>query len=258
MPAEVPMSSKEGMRAFDLRDARKVGAYPSVTTVLKLLDKPGLRQWIRNRDIEVALTMPTLIHVQDKIERVKEESDRYVKWAADFGTRVHLGISMGFQKEQWWEPDDAIRAVVEGFWDWYHSNDNPLNVTVSERSFISPLGFAGTMDCEGEDFIGDIKTQDFDSLSEANVYVEHPLQLAGYAVGTGQRSKRRFELIVSRTTPGLVKLHAWKQEDNDRNDRAWLALWELWQHLKNYYPGGEEWQKQIQTRGRLPQALAAR
>lgn len=248
------MTTKDGMRAFDLRDAKKVGASPSVTTINGLLDKPGLRIYIRNRDIETALQMPTLINVPDKIERVKEESDKRVRWAAEFGSAVHLGISMGFNGEQFMHPDPDVCKVVEAFWPWYHQSG--LKVTRSEHSFISPLGFAGTIDAEGDDFILDWKTQDFEDIKDANLYVEHPLQLAGYAVGTDQRTKKRFEVIISRTRPGLIKLHEWKLEDNERNDRAFLHLWEFWKEFKGYYPGGDEWRQKIQTRGALPQALA--
>lgn len=255
----VAMTTRDGMRPFDLRDARKVGASPSVTTVIATIDKPGLRTWIRNRDIETALRLPTLIGVEDKIQRVKDEADAYVKWSAEFGSQVHLGISLHLQ-DLAVDPGQVMHGVdeiVRAFKLWYRTSG--LVCERSEHSFISELGFAGTIDFlgtfQGDPCIADFKTQDFDDPKDANLYDEHWLQLAGYAVGTEQRHHKRLSVIISRSTPGLVKLHLWPTKDYERHDAAWLSLWEFWQHLKNYYPGGEEWLRTLQTRGKLPQAL---
>ena len=42
---EVPKAKGGGMRATTIADARKLGLYPSVTTVLGVLDKPQLTDW---------------------------------------------------------------------------------------------------------------------------------------------------------------------------------------------------------------------
>ena len=41
---EVPYADpKKGMRSTTIRDARKLNLVPSVTTILQVMDKPGLR-----------------------------------------------------------------------------------------------------------------------------------------------------------------------------------------------------------------------
>ena len=59
---DVPYAGKrEGFRRPTLRDARKNGWLPSVTTIISLLDRPGLRAWRMARAIEIALAMPNLM-----------------------------------------------------------------------------------------------------------------------------------------------------------------------------------------------------
>lgn len=42
---EVPRADGKGQRPTSLRDARKLGLFPSVTNVLSILAKPGLDAW---------------------------------------------------------------------------------------------------------------------------------------------------------------------------------------------------------------------
>jgi len=229
---EVPRARGGGTRPPNLRDARKYSYLPSVTTVLGVVDRPGLRVWWTEAVIETALRLPHATKGE-----IIEEASAYVEWAAQQGSKIHLGISEHFNG-RYISIEPEVDATVREFWPWYSTSG--LVVLRSERPVVSPLGYAGTVDYEGT-YDGhpcflDFKTQDFDRVQDANFYDEHALQLAGYAEAAGHPEYKRLSAILSRTTPGLVAFHDWTPE-NARWSKAWLALWEFWQHLKNYYPG---------------------
>lgn len=233
------------MRDTTLRDARKMGLLPSVTTILGLVDKPGLRVWAVRHAIQTALLYgtPSKYEATDYVRQIVEAHEERGKNAAELGTQIHKGIGLRLEDKRW---DDIVAPevseVVDGFFPWYESFG--LELVKSEHSFISPLGFAGTVDYigvyTGEDkkkhgpVIADFKTQDFDNIKEANFYDEHVLQLAGYAVGTGNTGHKRLSIIISRTVPGLVAAHWW--DDTKRWDASFKALWRLWKLMKNYDP----------------------
>ena len=57
---EVERADGSGLRPVTLRDARKSGAYPSVTNIISVLAKPGLDAWRVEQGILAALTLPRL------------------------------------------------------------------------------------------------------------------------------------------------------------------------------------------------------
>lgn len=223
-------------RPTTLRDARKLGLLPSVTTILSLLDKPGLRNWKIDWAIELAL--------RDSLrspEEIKLMAQEQVDWAAAQGTKVHLGISEHFAGHPI-EIEPEIDIITNRFFVWYR--DSGLHITKSEMPVVSPLGYAGTVDYIGtwdhpergrRPVIADFKTQDFEEEAKALFYDEHALQLSGYAMAAGCEDHDRLSIIISRQVPGLVAMHDWTK-DKDRWDSAFCNLWATWQDLKNYYP----------------------
>jgi hypothetical protein len=73
---EVENKSKGGMRPTTLRDAKQLNLVPSVTTVMDIMDKPGLNVWLQDRVLESALTMTRIFGEPDKafIARIKQDS----------------------------------------------------------------------------------------------------------------------------------------------------------------------------------------
>lgn len=260
---EVPVKTRPGeFRPPTLADARKMGLAPSVTTVQKLLANPVLIDWIKREVARAAIKYPKgrFDSEEAHIKQLLEGADEYRDWASMFGTSVHFGISQNFRgmvgDERDQACDDDVQDVVDGFLQWYSQQE--LVCERSEHTFISPDGYAGTVDWlgqfQGRPSIMDFKTRDFnedDVLHNRVVtYEENGIQLSGYACGTNNRHRARLSCIISRTVPGLVVLHEWKDADIVRHDRAWSQLWELWQVLKGYYPGedkGTQWQRDTQA-----------
>lgn len=244
----------KGMREATLADARKNGWLPSVTTVLNDLNKPQLGDWRVMEALKVALPMGATTVTPEVLTAVKRESEAYRDWSAEFGTQVHHMVSLGLRGLEYAVADYLLGAqdVADGFLEW--AGPNGLQVTESELSFSSSLGYGGTIDgigtWYGEPCIFDLKTQDFggpnDKKSKPDFYdPEWPLQMAGYDIGCRdfymdpnaidhifRRDMRdipltRISFVLSRTKPGLVVPHQWP--DPERYDAGWLARWEAWQ-----------------------------
>ena len=59
-PAYEIIGANGKQRNTTLRDAKKLGLLPSVTTVIGAVAKPGLNRWLQEQAILAALTLPRL------------------------------------------------------------------------------------------------------------------------------------------------------------------------------------------------------
>lgn len=234
--ATVPNASKGGTRETNLTDARKLGLLPSWTTVMQLLAKPMLSDWRVRQGIKAALDTPVPLHLprEEREKAIYKASEEYTNWSADFGTAVHAGICAGLKGETWWTGDAQVLDVVMGFWPFYHGQG--FDCEMSEHTFVSRLGYAGTLDYigkwQGKTYLLDFKTQDAATRADFRFYDEYPLQLAGYAVGIERSDLPRASVVISRTKPGLCDIKTW--DNNMRYDNAAFALWNLWKLMKNW------------------------
>jgi hypothetical protein len=231
----IPTYTVEGenrkVRATTLRDARKHNLVPSVTTILKLINKPGLNQWLNMQVLLAAMTLPRRENEPESayIDRVIGDSKAQSKAAADAGTAIHAAIQAFY--------DGAVTAAHE---DYVLACVNAINLRfgdqawIAERSFAHELGFGGKCDLFAPNIVVDIKTQDFLEHNTVKIYDEYLMQLAAYRVGLGMPYARCANVFVSRLQPGLVFIHEWKPEDLERGWNMFSSLLKFWQ-LKTGY-----------------------
>ena len=83
----VERSDGKGYRNTTLRDAKKLGLLPSVTTILSLAAKPLLQNWLQQQAILAALTLPRNEgeSEDDYLDRVMQDSKAQGRQAADQG-----------------------------------------------------------------------------------------------------------------------------------------------------------------------------
>lgn len=196
-------------RATTIRDARKLGLYGSVTTVIKSAAVPGRERWKAEQLLMSALTLPQMPEESEQswVGRVWQDSIQQTIRAAERGTRIHAAIEKAYRGEDY-DPEFAahvnlVRAEVAkifGAENW-----------LSERSFAHPLGYGGKVDLHSPNALIDIKTKDGD-LCDVKVYDEHKMQVAAYAQGLELNNPKCAILFVSRTQP-TVKLELLKPED---------------------------------------------
>ena len=221
---------KTGERATTLRDARKLGLLPSVTTINGMLSKAGLNSWLQQQVLLAALTLPRLPDEPeaDWLARVMQDSKSTGREAAERGTAIHAIIQGYFEQMYMPEKPAYLENIDKALADAF--GNQPW---ISEKSFGHPLGFGGKVDLmakpingQGTGFVCDFKTKETD-LDKVDVYFEHEMQLAAYREGLGMPTARCAIVFVNALT-NQVRLIEIEQ---DRLQKGW----ECFEHLLRVY-----------------------
>lgn len=216
-------------RATTLRDAKKMGLLPSVTTIMKAAASPGLEQWKMNQMMLAALTLPRMDGESEEsfIKRIQADSKEQARQAADRGTAVHEAIERFF--------DGQIEAeslpYLEPVYKKIEENFGILNWSV-EKSFASGQ-YAGKVDLhslDGDGVVIDFKTKEFtsESLEKVAGFDENVMQLAAYRMGLAIPNARCANVFVSVTEPGLVVVREWTEDELVRGWKMFDALTTYW------------------------------
>lgn len=236
-PAYEVLSKAGYPRPTTLSDARKFGYVPSVTTVLAVLDKPALTTWLVEQGILAALTLPRVVGESERefLERVRADGKAQAKAAAEEGTRIHDAIEDAFKGRM--VPPKYV-PHVDGVMRKLHELYPGVTDWIAERSFCHPLGFGGKVDLHSPStgLVGDHKGKDGDFSDGKKLAYDQHYQLAAYHRGLCLPPSECFNLFVSRTHPGKVAPHVWKQAEIDDGWRVFEGALELWKRLKKYDP----------------------
>lgn len=213
------------MRPTTLRDAKKMGLYPSVTGIIRCAAAPGLERWKLDQMLHAALTLPrgTDEPEKDWIGRVWQDSQETARKASERGTAIHAAIQ-GYYEGKPPLPDYAphIANVVLALRNWA---DFPLDhMWVAEKSFAHPLGFGGKVDLHCGGFVVDIKTKEFGPDDDLKTWDEQSMQLAAYMRGLQMPHARAAICYVSVTHPGIVRLIEIDGVDLERGWECFRAL----------------------------------
>jgi hypothetical protein len=238
--------SKSGkLRASTLRDARKHGWMPSVTSVLDIMAKPGLDQWKTNKAISAAITLNRNNSETDEeyTKRILMHSKKESEEASARGTRIHNMLEKAFKKEE--QPigeDEAIFNSVKSLLD-INCGEQEWQ---SEVTFSEPqLGYGGMVDLISDEWAIDFKTKEFGTDHKQLAYESMAYQLMAYAVtgveksyrDTGEATVRRMaNIFISSTNPGLSVFHEWQKEDFERYWEIFSSSLTLWKNVKKYWP----------------------
>lgn len=229
-------ATKGGRRATTLRDARKMKLVPSVTSIIKCAAAPGLENWKREQVLLAALTLPRGIaeSEQEWLRRVVEDSTAQARKAAEKGTGIHAAIQGHYEGEQ---PDESM-------WDYVKAATAALDelvetVWIPEKPFAHSSGFGGKVDLhtiDGPGVVVDVKTKEFSDDGKKLAWDEHCIQLAAYRVGLGIPLANCYNLFVSTSQPGLVRVHEWDQEDLAQGWDMFSGLLKYWKAKNSYDP----------------------
>jgi hypothetical protein len=221
---------KTGERATTLRDARKLGLLPSVTTINGMLSKAGLDTWKQQQVLLAALTLPRSEgeSEQEWLARVMQDSKATGREAAERGTAIHAVIEAYFDQVYMPEKPAYLDGIDVALKDAFGSQ-----LWLSEKSFGHHLGYGGKCDLmanpvngNGNGFVVDFKTKDT-NLDNVDVYFEHEMQLAAYREGLGVSAARCAIVFVNGTT-NQVKLIEIEEQKLQNG-------WECFQHLLRVY-----------------------
>lgn len=215
---------KTGERPTTLRDARKVGLLPSVTTIINIMSKAGLDTWKQQQVLLAALTLPRLATESERewLSRVMQDSKATGREAAERGTAIHAVIEAYFEQVYMPEKPAYLNTIDVELEKAFGSQ-----LWLSEKSFGHPLGFGGKCDLMAKSgFVVDFKTKDT-SLEKVDVYFEHEMQLAAYREGLGMPTARCAIVFVNGAT-NQVKLIEVEQDQLQKG-------WDCFQHLLRVY-----------------------
>lgn len=272
-------TQKGSYRDFDLRDARKNGALPSVTTILGLLAKPGLVKWQVEQGIKAAWEvaagglLPINMTSDEAVKATYTKSQEYTRYTQEFGVATHWWVNKKLRAVETNEIPPMIAGseeVADGVLTWLSEHSYDLALT-EHRFARTDLGWAGTIDMLGTRVgvpcIIDLKTQQ----PPLTPYLEHALQLAGYDMAlepvwypwqveatSGNLgnyhtevldlqvpvSRERISLIANRLNPGEVKEHIWI--DRDSTVEATNARYDaIWMSLVNLWMGINQYDPRV-------------
>jgi hypothetical protein len=248
---EVPRADGKGSRPTSLRDARKLGLFPSVTNVLSILAKPGLDAWKQEQAILAALTLPRTEGetLDDFAKRVLVDMTSEVGRAADRGSAVHSAIE-GYAQGRWLPEDKEIARLFEPARQWFDKEVIAVHSVEIATAHLE-WGYAGRVDLvatlrsTGRPTVIDFKTQktrrDKDGSFKPILHDTWPLQLEAYRMALASRDKGLADaaiasVVIGSTDPVPVVVKVWDDADKDGYFRAFLAARDLWVWQKNYCP----------------------
>lgn len=224
-------------RATTISDCRKNGWLPSVTEVLRIIDKPALTNWLVDQGILAALTLPRVDGEPESslLSRIKADSGAQAKAAAEEGSRIHDAIECHFEGKSY--PDTYrphVNAARRELWRLFPG----VTDWVSERSFAHALGFGGKVDLHSPStgIVADFKGKDGDFSDGKKLAYDQHWQLAAYQNGLLLPRNVCANIFVSRTHPGAVAGHVWTEAKIEEGWAVFQAALSLWKALKGYDP----------------------
>lgn len=224
-----------GLRPTTLRDARKNDWIPSVTTILKVLDKPALTAWKIEQAVLTLMTAPKLAEepLDAFIKRVlqaERQQDQEAAQAADLGTRIHDAIENASSDRPF---DEELKSFVDPVIMELRAFGRPM---FTEKIVVSEHSYAGKVDWAGESEV--ITVVDFKTTKNPpkKSYNEHRLQLAAYAACLGNTSDKRIQtanIYISSVNPGEISVDLHPDWD-DTFVHGWLPLLSVWKWMNNW------------------------
>jgi len=203
-----------------LTDARQLNLVPSVTTILGIIAKPGLTNWLQTQVLLAALTLPRINGESEEnwLERVMSDSKSTGRDAMDRGTQMHGVLERFYSGER----DDYPRYVdqVDAAIRIHFGQDQKWE---AERSFAYG-GFGGKVDLIAANIVIDFKSKD--NLDKVVPYHEQIMQLAAYRIGLKKPNARCANVFF--TADGDVKLIEHSEDDL-------ASAWDCFQYLLAFY-----------------------
>lgn len=238
----------------NLRDARKINALPSPTTVLSILGSPGLKWYFRRQMFEAAATTPRPSGQSDDdyFDACCLAADEHSKAARDKGGDFHTLVQR-FHERMSNEPlrrdllpsHIAAAAAAIGmepqfndYTEWFYKN---VRRSLMVEKTVIGQGYAGRVDHVAEMMDGriaclDCKTQDTTKKKgKFTFYDSWPVQLGAYAGAIRPQPDCLISVAISSNLPAVVEAKVW-EKPVEYYHGLFLGLLAFWNHSNNYHP----------------------
>lgn len=255
-----------GMKSPTLADARKLNLFPGVSTILKVLHKENLVNWLIEQAVLAILTTPRITvvvaGVDGNVTSRPETDDEFTKRvlstervqdqesqvARDRGTQMHDGLDLLCKGQP--VASDLLPWIKPAF-DSVMKHGTVLGTEIS----IVGRGYGGRIDLiqkapvTGSSIIWIWDWKTGKKLPEKGAWSEHKLQLAAYAMAVQEDIFRKTgetvniftgNAYISTIEQGSFVLfpHEESPENNWRKtfNNGFAPLVSHWQWSNNYYP----------------------
>lgn len=209
---EIPKKKGDGTRKPTIKDAREMGLVPSVTSILKVLDKPQLNAWKIEQACLAVLTSPrkdgedvdSFVH---RILHVEEVQDEEARKARDLGSAIHDALAMALAGDLY-DPD--LEPYVKPVVMWRMGVGS---LAWTEKVVVGD-GYAGRADALlDNDTLGVLVLADFKTTGTMpkESYLDHRLQTSAYAAALGNTGGKRIvtcNVYISTKQPGQFIVHS--------------------------------------------------
>lgn len=231
------LDAKGQPRAATLRDARKFGWYPGVTSIIKCASAPGLERWKLEQTMLAALTLPRGEGENDEsfCSRVMADSGEQARKARERGTEIHAAIQGHYEGKP---PDPDMLEHVHGVVEAIRQNFGE-HKWISEKACAHHLGYGTKADLHcHEPIVLDFKGADFTAkdITTLKTWDEHAMQLAATREALALRSAECAIVYVSRAVPGLCRVIRIDEAEVQRGWEMFCALLKFWQSRNRYWP----------------------
>ena len=242
---EVKKKDGSGMRPTTLADARKNNWLPSVTTILRILDKPALNAWKTEQAVLAIVTAKRNDGETDDafVNRVlhqEKQQEQEAQVARDKGTEIHDAIESYFAGLEVPEPMEPwIRPVLDRLMEFGEKASSEVILVGDDYAGQTDL----LQDC-GEwwriwDFKGTKNLPD----PARGAWLEHQLQLAAYGMALKNKLRRAGQvkpilvgnIYISSVTAGqyvICEHENWEETYAE----GFAPLVRHWQFVNRYRP----------------------
>jgi hypothetical protein len=232
---EIEKANGSGLRPVNLRDARKLNLFPSVTGIMSELAAPALEMWKIKQAVTASRGMRKRKDETDDqfAMRANAKAKEKLKERAEQGTKTHDAMEQYFIGEP---ISSEYIVMVDNLLSALDMAEIGREEWAAEDSFARD-GFGGKVDLHSPNVVLDFKTKERWDKPPV-LYDNHFMQIAAYRYGLRLDNARGFIMFLNEETQAahLVEVTA------DQLNKGWCmfnACRMLWQAKRGYYPTDE-------------------
>lgn len=233
------LSAKGLPKKVTLREARKEGYVPSVTTILHSLSKPALERWKMRETLKVAARdeFNLVPDVDQWVDRVMEVANREMDFARDKGQDVHGRVDRWLEAGMP-EPPCAYTKAAKTALEYIGVYGCPFECERTMAVKIGDVWVAGKTDLVFQQgVIVDWKSTKAEcDGTERLGWDEHVIQMACYSMAIFGKPVDCCNVFLSTTKEGFYQCVPWNEEELERGWEMYRHAYHLWTLTKNYRP----------------------
>jgi hypothetical protein len=239
--AHVVIGKNGKERNTTVADARQMGLYPSVTSVLGIMDKPQLTAWKIEQAIMSSLTLPKEADetLETYARRVVKDSKESTTKAAEHGTRMHEqaeNILMGRAVCK----DEDLQPYIATFKKW--ADENVEKTYWCEKALVG-AGYAGRCDAYVKlkgigDAIIDLKNRKVNPKYDPFYETSDCPQLWAYRTASENPKAACVSIVLASNDSSKLMTRVWEDDELYQSGIAFNALLRVWAWVKGYTPPG--------------------